>query len=271
MHKTIILGLSALLSLGLAGAVASQPSASSEDMPAPQKKKGEPSQKGAPKKDEPGPAGDLRRAYDLLRRIKIEDGPSGRSDERLRDWTERAAKFYRKGVQAESTGEKRQAHEYGAAAHDLARAVDHVRNASMLDRPDADLPPPPDQPGPGGDEAEARRDLRRAYDRILEFRHEEGSEAKFYLDAARDLYNAARRDVQGERLERAGELAKAAEAMTHVPEHLAHLNAPEPEGSRARPESPKEKKEKAERPEPKPKKAERPEADDLPPALPTVE
>ena len=32
------------------------------------------------------------------------------------------------------------AREYGAAAHDLARAVDHSRNAVRYDRPDPDLP-----------------------------------------------------------------------------------------------------------------------------------
>ena len=40
------------------------------------------------------------------------------------------------------------------------------------------------------------------------------------MKAARDLYSAARRDMEAGRVERAGEMARAAEAMTHVPEHL---------------------------------------------------
>ena len=47
--------------------------------------------------------------------------------------------------------------------------------------------------------------------------------SKFYVKAARDLYNAARRDLEAGRDERGGELARAAEAMTHVPEHLARV------------------------------------------------
>ncbi len=286
MQKLFMLAASGLLSLGLAGLMPAPSPGAPDDPPPPHKKKGEADKKKdePAKKGEPGPAGDLRRAYDLLRRIKADDGPSGRSDERLRDWTERAVKFYRKAVQAHATGDPRQAHEYGTAAHDLARAVDHARNASRFDRPDPDLPPPPGGPGPGGDGERARRDLQHAYDRIQEVEDDDGPEAKFYLDAARDLYNAARRDAQAGRAERSGELARAAEALTHVPEHLAHAAGPEAEGPRAkreRPEPPKAKN-KAEGPEPKAKKGERPERkvkkderpdpdDDLPPPLPPGE
>ena len=117
-----------------------------------------------------GPAGDLRKAYDLLRRLRADDRPAGRPEERLRDWTDRAAKLYRDGLKAFEDGDDRLAHEYGAAAHDLARAVDHARNAARFDQPDPDLPPPPDGPGPEDAGERARRDLRRAYDRIAELR-----------------------------------------------------------------------------------------------------
>jgi hypothetical protein len=40
---------------------------------------------------------------------------------------------------------------------------------------------------------------------------------------ARDLYRAARRDLEAGREDRGGELARAAEAMTHVTEHLGHV------------------------------------------------
>ncbi len=273
MRKLLLMTISGLLSLGVAGMIPAEPSASFDPAPPP-KQKGEPDKKGEPK-----PGGDLRKAYDLLRRIKTDDGPAGRSDERLRDWTDRASKIYRKAVAAQTGGDPREARELGTAAHDLARAVDHVRNASRFDRPDPDLPPPPEGPGPGGDGERTRRDLRRAYDRIEEA-DDEGPDAKYYLDGARDLYNAARRDAENDRNERAGELARAAEALTHVPEHLAMAADPKsaegPRRKRERPEPPKAKKgerpepkeKRGERPEPpKAKKGERPDDDALPPPL----
>lgn len=271
MHKLLMTTISGLLSLGLFGFVPAGPPKGQDEPPPPPKKKGDPSKKG-----EPGPAGDLRRAYDLLRRIKTDEGPAGRSDERLRDWTDRASKLYRKGVAAQAAGDHREAHEYGVAAHDLARAVDHARNASRFDRPDPDLPAPPEGPGPEGDMARTRRDLRHAYDRIRDA-DDDDPESKFYLEAARDLYNAARRDAENDRPERAGELARAAEALTHVPEHLALADGPGPGGpkpKRERPEPPKAKKaKKGEHPEPpKAKKGKRPDDEkdeDLPPPLPS--
>jgi len=276
MHKLLTLAVSVLLSLGLAGII---PAPGADDPPTPHKKKDDPKKGEPPKKGEAGPAGDLRKAYDLLRRIKSDDLPPGRSDERLRDWTDRAAKLYRKAVQAETTGDPRLSHEYGAAAHDLARAVDHARNASRFDRPDPDLPPPPQGSGPEGDGSQARRDLKHAYARIRDLDDDDGPEVKFYLDAARDLYQAARRDIQGERHERGGELAKAAEALTHVPEHLAHADGaddgPRPKRERKdkKEERPDPKAKKADRPEPpKAKKADHPHDDDeLPPPLPPRE
>ena len=118
------------------------------------------------------------------------------------------------------------AREYGTAAHDLARAVDHTRNATRFDRPDPDLPPPSDNFGLEDTRERARRDLYRAYERLTwlgTWQAAPGSEV--YIKAARDLYGAARRDLEAGRDERAGELARAAEAMTHVPDHLAQLGA----------------------------------------------
>lgn len=232
-----------------------------------------------PKKKEAGPEGDLRKAYDLLRRIRADSRPTGRPEERLRDWTERATKLYREGLGALEAGDPRLAHEYGVASHDLARAVDHTRNAALYDGPDAELPAPPAGPGPEGRNERVSFDLRRAYDRIREGLYDdEGAESKFYLDAARDLYNSARRDAVAGREERAGELARAAEAMTHVPEHLAHAKDDHPEPPKRKGEHPKPKhkpKRKGEGPEakrppappePADPKADRG-ADDLPPPL----
>jgi len=198
------------------------------------------------KKGAPGPEGELRRAYDLLHRLRADSG-SGRPEERLRDWTDRATKFYREGVKAFQADDRRQAHEYGLAAHDLARAVDHARHAAEFEKPDAELPPPPEGRGPEGEKERVRRDLRHAHDRIQDGRDDEaGAEGKFYLDAARDLYRAARRDAEAGRDDRAGELARAAEAMTHVPEHLARATdrGPEPKGRDGGPPPPDPKGER---------------------------
>ena len=261
VQKLLMLGLSGLVGIGLTAILPAQDPDGPGGPPPPPKKKAD-----SKKKEDPGPEGDLRRAYDLLRKIKTEDGPAGRSDERLRDWTNRAAKYYRRGIQSLEDGDPRLAHEYGTVAHDLARAVDHTRNASRFDRPDPDLPSPPEGPGSEGDGAQARHDLRRAYDRIREWDNEDGDEAFFYINAARDLYSAARTDLEADRHERGGELARAAEAMTHVPEHLAHAASPPPDSppeKKERPRPPHEKRAvKGERPDPKAK------ADDLPPPLP---
>lgn len=63
-------------------------------------------------------------------------------------------------------------------------------------------------------------------------------------------------------MERAGELARAAEALTHVPEHLARAadDRPEPKEKRAKPEP----KEKRDRPEPPKAKRDRPEPKEKP-------
>ena len=176
----------------------------------------------------------MRKTYDLLRRVRSDSG-SGRTEERIKDWTGRATDLYRRAIRTREQGDLRRAREIGTAAHDLARAVDHARNAARLDRGDPDLPPPPEGSGPEDTDDRTRRDLHRAYERIRsagEYGPE--AEAKFYLDAARDLYNAARRDVEAGRDERAGELARAAEAMTHVPEHLSNAAEGRPGGPGAR-------------------------------------
>jgi hypothetical protein len=242
LTKILALATTSLLSMALAATM--PPEASDE--PPPPKAKG---------KEGRGPNGDLRKTYDLLRRLRADGRGAGRPEERLKDWTDRAIKLYRNAVKASEKGEEREARELGTAAHDLARAVDHVRNAASFDLDD-DLPPPPDRDGREGEAERTRRDLRHAHERIVDFREAEGADAKFYVDSSRDLYNAARRDAIAGRGERAGELARAAEALTHVPEHLARAldDRPEPKGKRGKPEP----KEKRDRPEP---------GDAIPPAI----
>ncbi len=227
-----------------------------------------PDPQGKAKKKEgpgPGPGGDLKKTYDMLRRLKSDGRGAGRPEERLKDWTERATKLYRDAVKASERGDERRAREFGTAAHDLARAIDHVRNTATSDFDD--LPPPPGAGGPQSEDERTRRDLARAHGRIVDLREADRAGAKFYLDASRDLYNAARRDALSGRLDRAGELARAAEALTHVPEHIARASGegPEPKEKRDRPEP----KAKRDRPEPPPKEErDRPGPDDaIPPPI----
>jgi hypothetical protein len=272
LSKILSLGLTSLL--GLALTTAYQPPPPEEGAPPPPKTK---------KKDDPGPPeGGLRKTYDLLRRLRSENRTAGRPEERLRDWTERATGLYREAVKAEKAGNDQAAHEYGVAAHDLARAVELARGAALSDQAEAgdpDLPPPPSGPGPEGDRERVTRDLNRAYDHIRDQldKDDAGKDAKFYNEASRDLYNAARRDAEAGRLERAGELARAAEAMSHVNEHLAHATGrrpgpPDDDAPRAKAKTkpdPKSKARKGDNPEKKKRpdaKGDRPEPRDERPA-----
>jgi hypothetical protein len=241
MLKLIAMGLTSVLGLGLAGLFQFQE-------PPPPPGAGPPPPKAKAKKGAPGD--ELRKAYDLLRRIRSDAG-GGRGEERITDWTDRSTSLYRRAIRTREQGDRWRARELGAAAHDLARAVDHARNAARLDRPDPDLPAPPDEFGPEDIGERTRRDLYRAYERFrFVSASEPDADTRFYLDAARDLYNAARRDVEAGRDERAGELARAAEAMTHVPEHLNNAGARGPDGPDARGVF--------DRPPPEPKKKGRP-------------
>src|SRR3954462_3776111 len=129
MTRLIAMLVSSALGVGMAGMLPLEPPQRGDD-DGPPKKKGDPGKK----KGEPGPPGkgdELKKAYDLLRRIKS-DG-DGRPEDRLRDWTGRAARIYRRAVEASRDGDAHRANELGLAAHDLARAVDHARNASRHD------------------------------------------------------------------------------------------------------------------------------------------
>jgi hypothetical protein len=269
--KYVALGTSSLLGLALTAMMPAEPLTGPDEPPK------------AKKKDEPGTGDEMKKAYDLLRRIRSDNRTSGRPEERLKDWTERATKLYRQALKAADDGNEHKAREYGVAAHDLARAVDHARNAaSVATDLDDELPPPPEAKHHEDEDERTRHDLRHAYDRISELKDDaEGLETAFYLDASKDLYNAARRDAVAGRHERAGELARAAEALTHVPEHLARAleDRPEPKEKKAkkdRPEppkakegrpEPKEKKEKKDRPEPKEKKDRPGPAGEIPPPI----
>jgi hypothetical protein len=266
MFKLVAAASSVLLSLGLAALF--QPPPCDGLSPPPPRAKGK--VEGKKKKGAPEPGGELRKSYDLLRRIRADSSATGRTEERLREWTDRATMFYREGLKALGASDALGAREYGAAAHDLARAVDHARNASRFDRPDPDLPAPSGDFGLEDIRERARHDLDRAYERIQWLASwQTAGGTDFYAKAARDLYSAGRRDLEAGRDERGGELARAAEAMTHVPEHLTRGG--EGRGrveTRSAPEPPRD------RPEPKAKDALAPpdrRSLDLPPKLPPDE
>ena len=268
MVKLVAAVSSLLVSLGLAAFFPPQPPGPDGPEPPKAKAKGK---EAAKKKGEPGPRGDLTKAYDLLRRLRADDSTVGRSEERIRDWTERATKYYRDGLKALDAGDDFLAHEYGAIAHDLARAADHAHNAALFDRRDPDLPAPARGFDPEESGERVRRDLNHAYDRIAEIGQGEAAPgAAFYLKASRDLYTAARRDLEAGREERGGELARAAEAMTHVAEHLGHAADGPPEGRGRlgfRPGGRREPPPPPDRPEPREKRSDRRDTD-LPPPLP---
>jgi hypothetical protein len=264
MLKLIAMGLASVLGIGLAGLFQEPPPPGGG--PPPPRAKGK---KGAP-------GDELRKTYHLLRQVRS-DSRTGRTEERINDWTERATSLYRRAIRTREGGDLRGARELGTAAHDLARAVDHARSAARLDRPDPGLPAPPDGFGPEDIDERTRGDLDRAYERIRsEVGYGPEVDGRFYLDAARDLYNAARRDMEAGREERAGELARAAEAMTHVPGHLRNAGTSGPGDIVARrvfdPPAPEPKKDRPRsifEPPPDPK-GERsgPRGRGLPPALP---
>ncbi len=202
MTKLVAIVSAVVVSLGLAAWIPAQPPP--PDGAAPPKAKVKAKGKGEPKKKgarEPG--AELSKAYDLLRRLRADDNSGGQPEERLREWTVKAAGLYRDGLKALNAADGRLAREYGAAAHDLAQAVDHAHNAVRYDRPDPDLPPPSDDFGLEDTRERARRDLSRAYERLGwlgDGQRSGGSE--YYVKAARDLYTAARRDLEAGRDER---------------------------------------------------------------------
>ena len=86
--KLLTIGTSSFLGLALASAVPPESSAPPDEPPPPKAKK----------KEGHGPGGDLKKAYDLLRRLRADGRTTGRPEERLRDWTDRATKLYKEAV-----------------------------------------------------------------------------------------------------------------------------------------------------------------------------
>ncbi len=95
MLKLIAMGLTSVLGLSLAGLV-QEPPPPPGGGPPPPKAKGK---KGAP-------GDELRKTYDLLRRVRADTG-SGRTEERIKDWTDRATDLYRRAIRTREQGDLR--------------------------------------------------------------------------------------------------------------------------------------------------------------------
>lgn len=191
--------------------------------------------KGGPKdKDGPrgkdGPKGtdgpphlaDLRKAYDLLTESaaltrptgKKKDAPDGEAGRR---YFEAAKRVYRDAVKANGDDSPPNP-ELAAAAHDAARGLRHWLAAS---RPaDPDLPPPPAGPRDESPAEAARAEVRRVKDRLDDLGEGNGPAGKEFREAARRAYADARSALDAEDYPRAVGLARAAEAWSHVGEHL---------------------------------------------------
>ncbi len=201
---------------------------------------------------------DLRKAFGALTDLS-RTPPAGKASAGLLD---QARGFYRAGVKAYPDDAPRAA-ELAAAAGAAARGLDHLRRADA--RPVADLPEPPDaadpngggggKEGPKGKEfkddgpkakfgpsagergpwSEALDALTKSRDVIAEGGPSAGPGADFRA-AAKTTYAQARAAYEAGEYRRAAELARAAEAWAHVPEHLGRAAWDEPAGPRLAPD-----------------------------------
>ena len=265
MRKLVAAVSSVLVSLGLAASFQPPPRRRPARSQGQTKGKGEPKKKG-------GPADDLRKAYDLLTpppRRRQRHGPSRGADSRLDRARGQLLPRRREVVQCRRRFPCPRVRRHrprpgpGRRPRPQRRAVRPPRL-----RPAAS----PDGFGPDDSSERIRRDLNRAYDRINEFGDRDPAPAAGF-NRRRRATSTAPRDATCEagREERAGELARAAEAMTHVAEHLGHAaDGPPPgrgrlglrTGQRREPPAP------LDRPEPKGKTRPSARESDLPPPLP---
>lgn len=184
---------------------------------------------------------DLQKAYDALMDVSAwTDGGRARPPRDVAPLIDQAKDLYRDAVRAAREDEPRRADELAAAAHDAARGLVHALRA---DAPSVrGIPAPPVR-----DNYELDDLLRRTRDR-LEDAEAQGSRGagRAFTDAARRLYDQARRAGREDTM-RAMQLARAAEAWTHVGEHLMQADSrigyrPPPERRRDRPPPPDERR-----------------------------
>jgi hypothetical protein len=182
----------------------------------------------------------LQKAYDALTEATAWlDAGRARPPRDLAPLIDQAKDLYRDAVRAARDDEPWRADELAAAAHDAGRGLVHALRAEA---PAAKGVPAP----PRRDDYELDDLLRRTRDRL-----EDAGEAsprgpgRAFLDAARRLYDRARRADRDDTA-RAIQLARAAEAWTHVGEHLTQADQrvglrPPPDRRRERPLPPDER------------------------------
>jgi len=170
------------------------------------------------------PAHDLRKAYDKLSEVaallRAEREPPQTAQLLLR-----AKELYRWAHDAFRGGESYRAHELAKAAHDAARGLHHLVLAALP--PATDLPAPPAEWGGANQPLEhAYRELQRARDRIVAFEPATpatGAGREFF-EACRQTYEQARQAYAAADYAKAAELGRAAEAWSHVGEHLGRAD-----------------------------------------------
>jgi hypothetical protein len=194
-----------------------------------------------------GPKGDkgpkkgkdhLQKTYeDLTDVIARTEGRRSRPPRELEPLINQAKDLYRDAVRAVREEEPERAEELAAAAHDAARGLVHAVRADTASV--RDIPAPPRR-----DEDELDDVLRRIGERLKD-RTEETPRGpgRAFSDAARRFYDQARK-AEKDDPERAFQLARAAEAWTHVGEHLSRADnrgarRPQPERRREQPRPPR--------------------------------
>jgi|SRR5579875_1747130 hypothetical protein len=162
---------------------------------------------------------DLQKAYDALTDVAVwTEAGRARPPRDLAPLIDQAKDLYRDAVRAAREEELWRADELAKAAHDAARGLVHALRA---DAPAVrGIPAPPFR-----DNYELDDLLRRTRDRLEDV----GAAAprgtgRAFLDAARRFYDQARQAAR-EDTSRALQLARAAEAWTHVGEHLMQADA----------------------------------------------
>jgi hypothetical protein len=196
------------------------------------------------KKGDKGPGkgkNDLQKAYDALTDVVAwTEAGRTRPPRDLVALIDQAKDIYRDAVRASREDEPRRADELATAAHDAARGLVHALRA---DAPSVRGIPV----APLRDPYELDDLLRRTRDRLEATDASESRGAgREFLDAARRLYDQARQASRDDTV-RALSLARAAEAWTHVGEHLLQADfrrdaPPPPERRRERPLPPDDRR-----------------------------
>lgn len=201
------------------------------------KQKGPKGPKEGPKKGKEH----LQKAYDALTDVAAwTDGGRNRTPRDLVPLIDQGKDLYRDAVHAARDDEPRRGDELAAAAHDAARGLVHALRAEAPGT--RGVPAPPRQ-----DDYELDDLLRRTRDRLDDVGDEVSRGAgRTFLDAALRFYDRARQASRDDEV-RAIQLARAAEAWTHVGEHLMRADSRidsrrDPERRRERPLPPDDRR-----------------------------